>query len=158
MSLFPTPPRQKHLVEFKAGKCTREGNLLKPDLRKGLVYMDQSDDSLMHFYWKDRKTNIVEDDLIIFPEEAEFVRVTECTTGRVYLVKFKSSNRKLFFWMQDKSDEKDEEHATKVNRLINSPDSVIAEQRTGAAGAAGGTGNTAQDVLSMLGGDANDLA
>jgi hypothetical protein len=35
MSLFPVPQRQTHLVEFNAGKCIRDGNTLKPDLRKG---------------------------------------------------------------------------------------------------------------------------
>lgn len=35
MSLFPTAQRNNHLVEFNAGKCIREGDLLKPDTRKG---------------------------------------------------------------------------------------------------------------------------
>ena len=31
----------------------REGNMVKPDTRKGLIYLNQSpEDSLMHFYWK----------------------------------------------------------------------------------------------------------
>lgn len=44
----------------------------------------------------------VEDDLIIFPDDCEYVKVPQCTTGRVYLLKFKSSNRKFFFWLQVK--------------------------------------------------------
>ena len=39
-------------------------------------------------------------DLIIFPDDVEFKHVPQCTTGRVYLLKFKSSSRKFFFWMQ----------------------------------------------------------
>lgn len=39
-------------------------------------------------------------DLIIFPEDIEFKHVKQCTTGRVFVLKFKSSTRKLFFWMQ----------------------------------------------------------
>lgn len=39
-------------------------------------------------------------DLIIFPDDVEFKHVPQCTTGRVYVLKFKSSQRKLFFWMQ----------------------------------------------------------
>jgi len=40
MSLFPTSlASSKNLVEFKAGKLFRDGNMLKPDTRKGLVYM-----------------------------------------------------------------------------------------------------------------------
>ncbi|PKY37764.1 adhesion regulating molecule [Rhizophagus irregularis] len=126
-SLFPTPvPRRKYPVEFKAGKLKRDGNTnwLKADERKGL-----GDDQLMHFYWKDRKNNAVEDDLILFPEEAEFIRVEQCTTGRVYLLNFKSSSRKLFFWMQDAKDDKDEENVAKVNRLINDPQAGLAESR-----------------------------
>lgn len=35
MSLFPTPQRNNHLVEFNAGKCIEEGTTIKPDVRKG---------------------------------------------------------------------------------------------------------------------------
>ncbi|CAG8601070.1 8331_t:CDS:2 [Acaulospora morrowiae] len=131
-SLFPTPvPRRKYPVEFKAGRLTRDGNTnwLKADERKGLIYMDMGEDQLMHFYWKDRKTGTVVDDLIVFPEEAEFTRVEQCTTGRVYLLNFKSSAQKLFFWMQDAKDDKDEEYANKVNRLLNDPQGALAENR-----------------------------
>lgn len=53
--------RSKNLVEFKAGKMTLQGRLVKPDKRKGLVYVYQSEDSLMHLCWKDRGTGTVED-------------------------------------------------------------------------------------------------
>ena len=39
-------------------------------------------------------------DLIIFPDDIEFKHVTQCTTGRVFVLKFKTSSRKFFFWMQ----------------------------------------------------------
>ncbi|PKK79345.1 adhesion regulating molecule [Rhizophagus irregularis] len=150
-SLFPTPvPRRKYPVEFKAGKLKRDGNTnwLKADERKGLVYMDQGDDQLMHFYWKDRKNNAVEDDLILFPEEAEFIRVEQCTTGRVYLLNFKSSSRKLFFWMQDAKDDKDEENVAKVNRLINDPQAGLAESRQQQS-SAGQLGSPFQNMQNM---------
>jgi 26S proteasome regulatory subunit N13 len=51
----------KNLVEFKAGKMTLKDKMVQPDKRKGLVYVYQSEDSLMHFCWKDRSTGIVED-------------------------------------------------------------------------------------------------
>lgn len=53
--------RSKNLVEFKAGKMTLKNKTVHPDKRKGLVYVYQSDDSLMHFCWKDRTNGIVED-------------------------------------------------------------------------------------------------
>ncbi|KAI8083032.1 proteasome complex subunit Rpn13 ubiquitin receptor-domain-containing protein [Halteromyces radiatus] len=154
MSFFPTAQRPSHLVEFNAGKCIRENNTLKPDLRKGVIYMDQSDDQLMHFYWKERKASEPEEDLIIFPDEAEMVRVQECTTGRVYLLKFKSSNQKLFFWMQSKNDEKDEEMVNKVNRLINDPQSVIEEGRSSGRM---DFSNDSQDLMQILGDSGQDI-
>lgn len=36
----------------------------------------------------------------LVPDDCEFKKVAQCTTGRVYILKFKSSSRKYFFWMQ----------------------------------------------------------
>lgn len=48
-----------HLVEFRAGRMNLIGKMVHPDTRKGLVYMTQSDDGLMHFCWKNRTTGKV---------------------------------------------------------------------------------------------------
>jgi len=148
----------KNLVEFKAGKMTQKGKMVHPDTRKGQVYIYKSDDSLTHFCWKDRNTGEVVDDLIIFPDDADFSRVSKCTTGRVYIMKFRSSNRRFFCWMQDPKEDKDEEHCRKVNEILNGADDATATSATpasagifggidqsqlmdifGAGGAAGGT-------------------
>ncbi|KAL7313171.1 hypothetical protein PS15m_006950 [Mucor circinelloides] len=156
MSLFPTAQRNTHLVEFNAGKVIREGSTLKPDTRKGVVYMDQSDDQLMHFYWKERKAADPEDDFIIFPDEAELLRVNECTTGRVYILKFKSSSQKVFYWMQSKNDEKDEELVSRVNQLINDPQSA-ANDGSSRDGDLEYEGNAHSDLMQILGGGQGDL-
>lgn len=57
---------KKNLIEFKAGKMHLKGKMCHPDKRKGLVYIHQADDSLMHFCWKDRTTGKVEE-VNIFP-------------------------------------------------------------------------------------------
>ncbi len=57
--------RTKSIVEFKAGKMTLKGKTVNPDKRKGLVYVYQAEDSLMHFCWKDRTTGIIEDVIIL---------------------------------------------------------------------------------------------
>ncbi|GBP39986.1 Proteasomal ubiquitin receptor ADRM1 homolog [Eumeta japonica] len=111
----------KHLVEFRAGRMTLKGRTVHPDKRKGLLYVYQGEDSLMHFCWKDRTTGDVEDDLLIFPDDCEFLRVNECTTGRVYVLKFKSSSKKYFFWLQEPKTDKDDEYCRRINEVLNNP-------------------------------------
>ncbi|XP_013102965.1 proteasomal ubiquitin receptor ADRM1 homolog isoform X2 [Stomoxys calcitrans] len=113
-----------NLVEFRAGRMNLIGKMVHPDTRKGLVYLTQSEDGLMHFCWKDRTSGKVEDDLIVFPDDFEFKRVEQCKTGRVYVLKFKSSSRRMFFWMQEPKTDKDEEHCRRVNELMNNPPSA----------------------------------
>lgn len=52
---------KKNLVEFKAGKMYLQGKMCHADKRKGLVFVHQSEDSLMHFCWKDRTSGKVEE-------------------------------------------------------------------------------------------------
>jgi 26S proteasome regulatory subunit N13 len=90
------------LLSFRAGKMHRENeesNTVVADTRKGYIQLVNEDD-LLHFQWKERSSNSAEDDLIIFPEDAKFVRVAEATEGRVYMLRFDSSKAKHFFWMQ----------------------------------------------------------
>ncbi|KAG5671892.1 hypothetical protein PVAND_002061 [Polypedilum vanderplanki] len=117
-------------LEFKAGRMSlidsvgQDGvkkKMVHPDKRKGLVYIYSADDGLTHFCWKDRTSGNVEDDLIIFPDDCEFKKVDQCKDGRVFLLKFKSSNRKLFFWLQEPNTDKDDEYCRKVNELLNNP-------------------------------------
>lgn len=107
---------------FKAGKLNRvEGTKkVKPDQRKGLVYLEEVDE-LLHFYWKDRNTGAIEDDLIIFPEEAELIKVKESPSGRVFALKFSSSSQIMFYWMQEKDAVNDEADVKRVNDLIADP-------------------------------------
>jgi 26S proteasome regulatory subunit N13 len=90
------------LLSFRAGKLNREdatSNKVVPDLRKGYIQLLNEDD-LLHFQWKERSAPEAEDDLIIFPDDAQFVRVTEAGDSRVYMLRFESSKAKHFFWMQ----------------------------------------------------------
>lgn len=118
----------------------KANNMVHPETRKGLVYVHQTDDSLIHFCWKERSSSTAEDDLIIFPDDAEFKRVPQCTTGRVYVLKFKSNPRRCFFWMQEPSDEKDDEHCKKINEYFNNPPTP------GSRNAAGGSGREGRDL------------
>lgn len=75
----------------------------------------------MHFCWKDRQKGTIEDDLIIFPDDVEYKPVPQCTTGRVYVLKFKSNQRKMFFWLQEPKTDKDEDICRKLNDFLNNP-------------------------------------
>ncbi|CAG5101754.1 Similar to adrm1b: Proteasomal ubiquitin receptor ADRM1 (Danio rerio) [Cotesia congregata] len=146
----------KNLVELKAGKMTIKGKTVYPDTRKGLLYVYQSDDSLMHLCWKDRTSGVIEDDLIIFPEDCEFKHVPDCKTGRVYLLKFKLSNKKFFFWLQDIKTEKDEEHCKKINDVLNNPPTP-GSQRSGGTNPEGDLQNllnnmSQQQLMQLFGG------
>jgi len=144
-----TNASSRALVEFRAGKMSmNSSNLVTPDKRKGMVMVEQGDDQLMHFKWKDRTNGNIEDDLIIFPDDVEFKKVPQCTTGRVFILKFKNSSRKLFFWMQEPKDDKDEEFCKKVNEYLNNPP---APNSSGSRGSGGGSGSIPGLDLSSLG-------
>ncbi|CCJ30694.1 unnamed protein product [Pneumocystis jirovecii] len=111
---------EEYIVSFKAGKMIREGNstLVKADTRKGMVFMKVGHDDLVHFCWKDRTTGVVEDDFIIFPDEAKIFRIKECPGNRVFALRFKSSMQVHFFWMQDLKSDKDQYYLDKINEII----------------------------------------
>ncbi|PZC75169.1 hypothetical protein B5X24_HaOG206584 [Helicoverpa armigera] len=147
----------KHLVEFRAGRMTLKGRMVHPDKRKGLLYVYQGEDSLMHFCWKDRSTGEVEDDLLIFPDDCEFVRVNECTTGRVYVLKFKSFSKKYFFWMQEPKTDKDDDYCRRINEALNNPPTSGGRGGGGGGGQDGELQNilnnmSQQQLMQLLGG------
>ena len=69
-----------------------------PDSRKGLVYIHQGPDTLMHFCWKDRTSSTVnpDDDLVIFANEVEFKKVTQNTTGKINFQRTSDENQRRF--------------------------------------------------------------
>ncbi|CAL4902456.1 unnamed protein product [Urochloa decumbens] len=113
-------PLQNIVCEFRAGKMSLEGTRVVPDTRKGLVRVGKGEEGLVHFQWLDRGQNIVEDDQIIFPDEAVFEKVTQ-SSGRVYILKFMQDSRKFFFWMQEPNADGDSQICNQVNAYINRP-------------------------------------
>ncbi|GMP48494.1 hypothetical protein CsSME_00015825 [Camellia sinensis var. sinensis] len=116
----PLPAMQEVFLEFRAGKMLMEGKRVIPDSRKGLVRIARGEEGLAHFQWLDRTHNVVEDDQIVFPEEAVFEKVTQAS-GRVYILKFNMDDRKFFFWMQEPNAEGDSQLCDSVNFYINRP-------------------------------------
>ncbi|TFK73569.1 adhesion regulating molecule [Pluteus cervinus] len=112
------------LLAFKAGRAfRREGtNIVESSPEKGAISLSNGEDGLLHFMWQDRTTNQIEEDLILFPSDASFVKVSQSPSGKVYVLKFSSSNQRHFFWMQDASSTRDEEFANNLNGLLQDPE------------------------------------
>ncbi|GKU98489.1 hypothetical protein SLEP1_g11493 [Rubroshorea leprosula] len=108
------------MLEFRAGKMLLDGKRVVPDSRKGLIRIARGEEGLVHFQWLDRAQNAVEDDQIIFPDEAVFEKVDQAS-GRVYILKFNTDDRKSFFWMQEPRAEGDSQLCSSVNYYINRP-------------------------------------
>ncbi|KAA8522669.1 hypothetical protein F0562_009169 [Nyssa sinensis] len=121
------PAVQETMLEFRAGKMFLEGKRVVPDTRKGLVRIARGEEGLVHFQWLDRTQNAVEDDQIVFPDEAIFEKVNQAS-GRVYILKFNTDDRKFFFWMQEPSIESDSQICSSVNYYINRPLEFLGEE------------------------------
>jgi len=120
MALFQPPSRPQGQIhaEFKAGRCDWDGKLITPDKRKGkIVLFTSEDEQLTHFQWHDREKSEVVTDLIVI-NDAYFQKIEKCKTGRVYILRFTSSDKKLFFWMQEPKEEGDKENIEKFNTAI----------------------------------------
>ncbi|KAJ4839944.1 regulatory particle non-ATPase [Turnera subulata] len=121
------PAMQEVMLEFRAGRMLMEGKRVVPDARKGLVRVARGEEGLVHFQWLDRNQNVVEDDQIIFPEEAVFEKVNQAQ-GRVFILKFNTDDRKFFFWMQEPNAENDSQLCSSVNYYINRPLEFLSEE------------------------------
>lgn len=111
------------LVSFKAGKMNREGSTVTADPRRGrleLVLMPE--DSLTHLLWRPRGLSAApEDDLIIFPGEAEFARVRS-TPDRVFVLKWRGADTRMFFWMQHTNADEDQGFVDTINMHLSGSD------------------------------------
>nr|VDC80681.1 unnamed protein product [Brassica rapa] len=114
------PVIQEIMLEFRAGKMSLQGTRVVPDARKGLVRIARGEEGLVHFQWLDRTLNAVEDDQIVFPDEAIFEKVNQ-SSDRVYILKFNSDDRKLFLWLQEPRAEGDADICSAVNQYLNQP-------------------------------------
>ncbi|OQS04878.1 proteasomal ubiquitin receptor ADRM1 [Thraustotheca clavata] len=152
------------LVEFNAGKMTTAPKetgstklVITPDLQKGKIVLVRGDDQLLHFQWKNRTTGAVVDDFIIFPNDASFQKVdTGRPNDRVYVLQYKGSSRRFFFWMQNKDGSKDVEQAKKVDDLMNSTAPAASSSSRRGNDASPLDPNAIMQMLGALGGGSDD--
>jgi hypothetical protein len=104
----------------------------------------------MHLQWIPRPGTEPEDDLIVFPGDFTFEHVPECTSGRVYLLTFKPTKARRFFWMQDLKTDQDEERVKKVVDLLNKGPSAVAAGSAPRRSGSNGMGNMDQEQLLQM--------
>ncbi|KAF8322498.1 adhesion regulating molecule [Clavulina sp. PMI_390] len=113
---------------IRAGRAIRESDssdTVVPQAPQGEITITENDDGLVHFNWINRQTRVNELDLIIFPEDASFVKVTQSPGGRVHVLKFSSSDQRYFFWFQDSHTGAHESYAANLTGLLEDPEFTV---------------------------------
>jgi hypothetical protein len=108
--------------------------LVTADPRRGTIEVNwtQSTSSVgvLKIEWKDRRTRSVIDSLSIFPEDnCTYSKVdTGRPNDRVYYLQYgNASDRRFFFWMQDKEEGNlDEENCVKINTYMSDPEEAAS--------------------------------
>lgn len=138
------PYEGKTIISMKAGKMehTVQPNgkyLVSPTNRRGQInFIWKGNNSansgmnagnrgagMLKFEWQDRRTKATSDELTIFPEDnLTFTKVnTGRDTDRVYLLQYPGGDgsRRFFYWMQDPSQDMDDDNCGKVSKYLRSP-------------------------------------
>ncbi|KAM3419247.1 hypothetical protein BST61_g5185 [Cercospora zeina] len=137
------------LITFKAGLCEFRGRTVTPDARPGYIYL-HSEDELLHFCWHGHFYPLV--------KERGAEQLHSPTNGRIFVLKFSSSNQKHYFWMQSKSQsrqgeaswfsERDQRIGQIVDQLLQDEDvDVTAEIDEIRGGGNSGTDDKNLEVL-----------
>ena len=119
------------VVSFKAGIMKEDPSTgsVVADNRKGWVIVTKEEDDLVRLYWLERSdatapqaasslADSAEECLVLFPEDAEFKHLKD-KPGRIFLLKFLTSSKRLFFWMQEPSSVNDDLFCKNINDLIS---------------------------------------
>lgn len=89
---------------------------------------------MIYFSWKELSSFEPEVELFLLPGDCSFVRVPECKDARCYVLKFASSAKRYFFWLQSTPKQQpDEEIARRCDEILSAkkpflslPDQIIA--------------------------------
>jgi len=148
------------LLEFKAGICSAapqgDGKFrIEADERKGRISLVSGTDGAIHLYFKLRPSGEVVEDILVFPNNQTFSKVDTGRSGdRVYLLQFKRSTRRFFFWMQGSNSADDETNCRKLNEYMDNPFPGLFG--AGGAGGAGGGDGSQGDLMRILQGFGGD--
>jgi len=171
----------KSLVSFKAGKCemTLQENgkyWITPDTRRGEIRIVWKDsDNALYWEWYDRREKMVSDRYLLTApspasssnneskdgNEGTFERLVDAGKEPDRIVLWtrpssrSSSNEAEYhmFWMQDASEEKDDEIIAEVNQYLADPASGNPNATTGSGSGGSGSANRTSDTGGSTSGD-----
>ena len=95
-------PKAKGTVEIKAGVMTYDTTThqCEADRRKGLIIVKKDPQGFYNFEFQDASTKqVIEGPEMIFEGDVTFAKVKQ-TEDRVYVMTFKDSKRRRFYWFQ----------------------------------------------------------
>ena len=146
-------------MDVQCGRINVQGKTMVPDERKGKLRLCKDTDGLTHLQWGSRAADmpfLPEDDLLVFPQEAEMKFIPK---PGVFVIKFPDDpSRNMFFWSQQPEGGDDQELTRDINAALNgeSPESATrrsdpvavrarAIRRAQAAAASALTGGSGQE-------------
>lgn len=106
------------ILSFNAGyaEYDEETKTVTPCAGAGKITVTRDpEESYLYFSWDPRdgfkppEDFSPRDSYVLIPGDAEWVHVKQCTTGRVFALKFQSSEKREFFWMQSRTDAQDKQ-------------------------------------------------
>lgn len=101
------------VISFKAGYAEYDQTTHVVTCHPGsgrVTVTRETDDPYLYFSWSPRDGFVPPpnftplDSFVLIPGDAKWSHVKQCTTGRVFALKFASSELREFFWMQSKTD------------------------------------------------------
>lgn len=127
------------VLSFSAGYATYDESTKTVTPRPGpgkITITKNPEEPYYSFKWEPRDgfeptdhVSATDIDLLI-PGDAKWIHCKNCTTGRVFVLKFNSSDRKEFFWMQSRTDAKDRNVAslsTEDQRIAATFEKILAD-------------------------------
>lgn len=88
----------KAAVEIQAGIMQYDGKMCTPDRRKGIIVI-KKEQGYCQFEWQDATTKQAIEQMMIFEGDCSFAKVKQ-SEDRVYVLTFKDTKKRNFYWFQ----------------------------------------------------------
>lgn len=106
------------ILTFNAGYAdfNEETKVVTPRAGAGKIsVIKDPEEAYLYFSWEPRDGFQPPEDFprfesyVLIPGDAQWIHIKQCTTGRIFSLKFQSSEKREFFWMQSRTDAQDKQ-------------------------------------------------